>query len=187
MGIVTGTGGLVFENTVLQKITDEEIAQFDHVLHGLDWGYFPDPFCYGRMHYDAARLTLYIFDEYRVNKRSNRLVYRDLVKRGLKSSDLIIADSAEPKSIADFREYGANIRGAEKGPDSVDYSIKWLQSLKAIIIDLERAPYHAEEFLNYELEQDKDGEFISAYPDRNNHAIDDVRYATNLIWRKRGQ
>jgi phage terminase large subunit len=188
LGIVNGTGGMVFENVTIRKITDAEIAEFDHVLHGADWGYFPDPFSYGRMHYDAARLTLFIFGEYRALKRSNRLVYNDLVaKKGLKPNDLIIADSAEPKSIADFRDYGASIRGAEKGPDSVDYSMKWLQSLVSIVIDNERCPYHAEEFLTYELEQDKNGDFISAYPDKNNHAIDDTRYATNLVWKRRGQ
>jgi phage terminase large subunit len=100
---------------------------------------------------------------------------------------LIIADSAEPKSIADFREYGANIRGAEKGPDSVNYSMKWLQSLAKIVIDPARAPHHAQEFSEYELEQDRNGEFISAYPDKNNHAIDDVRYALNLLWRRPGR
>jgi PBSX family phage terminase large subunit len=202
LGVANGTGGQVFENVQIRKITDAEIAEFDHVLHGADWGYFPDPFSFGKMHYDAARHTLYIFGEYRANKKGNQKVWDELVEKGLvrkveldegrgKKSvsypDLIIADSAEPKSVGDFRAYGANVRGAEKGPDSVDYSIKWLQSLTAIVIDNERAPYHAEEFLNYELEQDKDGEFISAYPDKNNHAIDDTRYATNLIWRKRGQ
>jgi phage terminase large subunit len=188
LGVSNGTGGQVFENVEVRKITDEEIAQFDHVLHGLDWGYFPDPLSYGKMHYDAARMIIYIFGEYRANKKSNRAAWDDLQKLGLATTgDLIIADSAEPKSIGDFRDYGATIRGAEKGPDSVDYSIKWLASRAKIIIDPERAPYHAQEFLEYELEQDKDGEFISAYPDKNNHAIDDVRYATNLIWRKRGQ
>lgn len=187
-GIANGTGGLVFENVQIRPITDDEIAEFDRILMGLDWGYYPDPYLWGKMHHDAARMILYIFDEYHCYKQSNQQTYNYLKKeKGLTGDDLIIADSAEPKSIADYREYGANIRGAEKGPDSVSYSMKWLQSLKAIIIDDRRAPYHAEEFLNYELEQDKNGEFISAYPDRNNHAIDDVRYATNLIWRVRGQ
>lgn len=187
LGVSNGTGGQIFENVECRKISDDEIAQFDHVLHGLDWGYFPDPLSYGKMHYDAARMILYIFGEYRANKQSNRQVWDALLKNNLTTTgDLIIADSAEPKSIADFRDYGANIRGAEKGPDSVDYSIKWLASRAKIVIDPERAPYHAQEFLEYELEQDKNGEFISAYPDKNNHAIDDTRYATNLIWRKKG-
>ena len=99
-------------------------------------GIFRTRFHLERFIYDAARLTLYIFGEYRANKKGNRAVYDDLIASGLVTNqDLIIADSAEPKSIADFRDYGATIRGAEKGPDSVDYSIKWLQSLKEIVID----------------------------------------------------
>lgn len=51
----------------------------------------------------------------------------------------------------------------------------------------QRCPETAQEFLEYELEQDPDGNFISEYPDRHNHHIDAVRYATNLIWKRRGQ
>jgi phage terminase large subunit len=188
LGVSNGTGGMVFENVELRKITDEEISQFDHTMRGLDFGYFPDPLSFGLLHYDAARMIIYIYGEFRGHKLSNRKAWDALLEKKLTTTgDLIIADSAEPKSIADFRDYGANIRGAEKGPDSVDYSIKWLASRAKIVIDPERAPYHAQEFLEYELEQDKNGEFISAYPDKNNHAIDDVRYATNLIWRRKGQ
>jgi len=198
MGEITGTGGLVFENVEIRRITDEEIfgvednynrlvGGFDRVLHGLDWGWFPDPAHYVRMHYDAARMTLYIYGEIRRNKTSNKDIYKALVEYGLLPSDMIIADSAEPKSIADFREYGASCRGAEKGPESVRYSMKWLQSLRKIVIDNVRAPFAADEFINYEHELDKDGEYISAYPDKDNHAIDGVRYGTNFIWRRRGQ
>jgi phage terminase large subunit len=188
LGEVNGTGGQVFDNVKLRKITDAEIKEFDRIHHGLDWGYFPDPFAYVRLHYDAARLKLYIFKEYRAQKKGNRVVWNDLVgKVGVTGQDMLIADSAEPKSIADFRDYGANVRGAEKGPDSVDYSMKWLQSLSEIVIDNERCPYAAQEFIDYELEQDKDGEYISEYPDKNDHFIAATRYGMNLVWRRRGQ
>ncbi len=187
LGEVNGTGGLVFENLQLRPIADDEIVQFDRVLHGLDWGFFPDPAAYNRCYYDAARLTLYVFAEHRAYKQSNRALWDALVEKGLMPEHLLIADSAEPKSVADFREYGSSCRGAEKGPESVKYSMKWLQSLRAIVIDNTRCPETAQEFLDYELEQDKDGDFISEYPDKNNHHIDAVRYATNLIWRRRGQ
>jgi PBSX family phage terminase large subunit len=187
LGEVTGIGGMVFENVIIRPIADEEIEQFDRIYEGLDWGYYPDPFNWGRMYYDAARMTLYIFDEYRAYKKGNEDTYKELKEQKKIGTNLIIADSAEPKSIADYRVYGANVRGAEKGPDSVSYSMKWLQRLKAIVIDDKRAPHHASEFLNYELEQDKDGEYISAYPDKNNHAIDDTRYALNTWWRRGGQ
>lgn len=187
LGVVNGLGDQIFTNVQLRKITDEEIYQFDHVLHGLDFGYFPDPAHYSRVHYDAARLTLYIFGEVRKWKTSNRDMYQALVDYGLLSEDLLICDSEDPKSIADYRDYGATARGAEKGPSSVKYSIKWLQSLKAIVIDPERCPHTSTEFVDYAYERTKDGEIIEAYPDGNNHAIDSVRYATNLIWRRRGE
>jgi phage terminase large subunit len=187
LGIASAVGGLVFENVEIRKITDEEISQFDRVLNGLDWGYYPDPAQYNKVHYDAARMTLYIFGEYRGWKHSNRELYDKIIEVGYDQNQLLIPDSAEPKSIADFRSYGASVRGAEKGPESVRYSMKWLQSLRKIVIDNVRCPYTADEFLNYELDQNKDGDYISEYPDKDNHAIDSCRYACNRIWKRRGQ
>jgi phage terminase large subunit len=190
LGMVVGTGGQIFDNLVVRKITKEEREEFEsgRVLRGIDWGFFPDPFSYGKMFYNPAQMKLYIWDEYRANRKSNKDVYEYLVEeKGLQPNDLIIADSAEPKSIADLREYGASIRAAEKGPESIKYSYKWLQSLAEIVVDPVDAPMHAQEFGEAEMEQTKDGEYISEYPDKNNHSIDDARYATNPIWRKRGQ
>lgn len=197
-GVANGVGGMVFNNVVIRKITDEEIygavdewgitvGGFDRVYHGLDFGYYPDPAHYVRASYNPATLTLYIFDERRWFKTSNRKVYEDLVEAGVTPSDMLICDSAEPKSIADLREYGLSARGAEKGPESVNYSMKWLQSLKEIVIDPVRAPHTMDEFLTYEYDVTKMGDIINSYPDRDNHAIDAVRYALNRVWIRRGQ
>ena len=97
------------------------------------------------------------------------------------------ADSAEPKSIADFKAYGAFIREAEKGPESVRYGIKWLQGLRHIYIDKIRCPNVWKEFTQYEYEKDRDGNFISAYPDENNHTIDALRYAMEKHYKRRGK
>jgi PBSX family phage terminase large subunit len=198
LGIANSAGGLVFENVELREITDAEIygvkdqydivvGGFDRIYHGLDWGYYPDPAHYSKVHYDAARHILYIYGEVRRWKAGNRELYDALVDYGLLPSDDLICDSAEPKSVADFRDYGSSARGAEKGPESVNYSMKWLQSLRKIVIDPVRCPYSADEFISYEFEVTKDGEIINAYPDKNNHGIDSVRYATNRIWKRRGQ
>ena len=187
LGVANGTGGNVFDNVVIREITDDEIAQFDRLYNGLDWGWYPDPFHFVRCHYDAARLRLFIFVEYRCRKQSNRQTADKLIEMGITGNDLITCDSAEKKSVSDYRSYGLLARGAEKGPGSVDYSTKWLQSLREIIIDNTRCPETATEFLEYEYERDKDGEVISGYPDKNNHAIDAVRYATNPIWKRKGQ
>lgn len=188
LGEAVGTGGEVFENLDIREITDREIDTYDYIYQGLDFGWYPDPAHWSKMCYNPAQLTLYIFDELRVNKTSNSELWNLLVmKKGVTCSDLITADSAEEKSIADLKEYGSLCRGAVKGPGSVAYSMKWLQSLKRIVIDPVRCPHTAREFQNYEYERTPDGEIISGYPDADNHSIDSVRYALNVVWRRKGQ
>lgn len=188
LGKVTGTGRDIFDNIIVGTITDEEIERFDRVYNGVDWGWFPDPWAFNRVHFDAARRNLYIFDEAHANKKSNKATYELLVnKHGIKPNEKITCDSAENKSIEDYRSYGLFARGAIKGPGSVEYSMKWLQSLNSIIIDKKRCPQTAKEFLKYEHEIDKEGRVISGYPDKDNHHIDAVRYACEEIWRRKGQ
>ena len=188
LGIPVGTGGEVFDNLCIREITDQEIAIFDNILMGIDWGWFPDPYHWGKMHYDSTRKTLYIYDEMRCTKTSNLETWNRLVmEKKVTGQDLITADSAEPKSIGDYRDYGSLCRGAIKGPDSIRYGIKWLQSLVSIVIDPVRCPHTAREFQNYEYERTDDGEIISGYPDHDNHSIDTTRYATERIWRRKGQ
>ena len=187
LGEVTGTGGNVFENLELREITDDEINSFGMFYQGIDWGYFPDPFQWARMAFDSARRVLYIIDEYRTVKTGNAAAY-EAIKERLRPDETLIADSAEKKSVADFREYGAWwIRGAVKGPGSVDYSMKWLAALAKIVIDPKRCPDSAREFQQYEYERNAQGEYVSGFPDHDNHAIDAVRYALSLIWRRKGE
>lgn len=188
LGLMTGTGGNVFENLELREITDEEINTFDYIYQGMDFGWFPDPLAWTKCCYNPAQKTLYIFDEFVVNKMSNEEVWNNLkTKKNVTENDMITADSAEPKSIGDFRSYGCAMRGAEKGAGSVDYSMKWLSALAKIVIDQKRCPVSAQEFSTYEYQQDKDGNYISGYVDADNHCIDSIRYALNSVWKKRGQ
>ena len=186
LGEVVGSGTQVFENLQLRAITDAEIGQFDRITNGVDWGWYPDPWAWNRMHYDAARRTLYLFDELTRNRTSNADTAA-LVKGRVHAGELLIADSAEEKSVSDYRSYGLNCRASEKGPGSVAYSMKWLQSLAAIVIDPGRCPDTAQEFSEYEYERDgKTGEVLQGYPDAANHHIDAVRYALEPVWRRRG-
>ncbi len=187
LGIATGTGGNVFENVELREITQDEINTFDYIYEGIDFGYFPDPFAWTKMCYNSDRREIYIFDELCLNKTGNQEAWEKLKnEKGVTEYDQIVADSAEPKSIGDFRSYGASIRGAEKGPGSVEYSMKWLSSRAKIVIDPVKCPNSAREFMNYEYMKDKDENYISGYEDANNHCIDSVRYALNSVWKKRG-
>ena len=63
--------------------------------------------------------------------------------------------------------------------------MKWLQ-VRKIVIDRDRTPNAYDEFLNYEYDRTKDGEFISGYPDENNHLIDALRYAMERMSRRFG-
>ena len=187
MGIANGTGGAVFDNVTIKRISDDEIKLFDRIYRGIDWGWYPDPNRYVQMYYNASRKALYIFGEISCNKTSNEKFAEMLLKYGVKKTDEITPDSAEHKTINDFRSWGWRMRGAIKGPGSVDAGMKWLCSLNEIIIDDHRAPETAKEFVEYEYEKDRNGDVISGYPDENNHSIDAVRYGMERVWRKRGK
>jgi len=181
-GEATGTGATIFENISVEAISDKQIKDFDRVLWGVDWGFYPDPFAAVACYLHKGSMTLYIYDELYEYKKGNKET-AELMKA--KKATAPICDSAEPKSVKDYKDYGLSAKGAVKGPGSVEYSHKWLQSMNKIIIDPERCPNTANEFLSYEYLRSKDGEIISGYPDSNNHLIDATRYATNDIWRKR--
>ena len=193
LGLATGTGRTVFENVQLRRITDEEINGWDTTWQGIDWGYFPDPYAYGSMHYDPTTQTLYIWDELYLYKHGNYEAF-EKTREHMEAHGLSIyddrqtADSAEPKSVADFRKWGGDTRGAYKGKGSRDAGFKWLQSLRAIIIDQERAPHAADEFTLYEHEIDRrTGEILEGYPEgQPDHFIALTRYATEHEWRHAG-
>lgn len=174
LGEITGTGGIIFQNVEDMKMTDEFISHFDNLREGIDWGFACDPFAWNKLYYDKTRRCIYIYDEIdKVGLTNDRAME---LLRG-KTQVMITADSAEPKSIADFQNNAFMIKGANKGPDSVRFGIKWLQQLAKIYIDKERCPKTFEEFSLYELEKDKNGDFKDKYPDKNNHHIDSIRYA----------
>lgn len=207
LGIPVGTGGNVFENVAPLYMNDDLIRTFDKVFNGIDWGWYPDVFAFTKSYFDANHRDLYIFAEFSVNKMSNldtfNKLYKELevygpykdadgtmqpARKFMMPDEIVTADSAEPKSISDYKSYGGyGCRGAEKGPDSIVYSMKWLQSLNHIYIDPNRCPGAYKEFVEYEYDRDKDDNVVSGYPDANNHRIDSVRYGTERFWKRRGQ
>ena len=198
LGQAVGTGGNVFENVehmdmgVMVEVGDGYkplYTTFSNIYNGLDWGFAKDPTQFVRMHLDTKKHDLYIFDEYRTYGTRNIEIFDALYKgkkKHIGMNELLTADSAEQKSIADFKAYGAFIRAAEKGPDSVRYGIKWLQSLNHIYIDKRRCPETFKEFVRYEYERDRDDNIISQYPDKDNHSIDATRYALERFYKRKG-
>ena len=194
LGMANGTGGNVFANVkpldMYARIPEDPqkrrlVDTFDRHYNGIDWGYYPDPFAFNRCHFDAARRDLYIYDELTLYKHGNRESADKVIATGV-GIERITCDSAEPKSVGDYRSYGLTASGAIKGPGSVEYSMKWLASLNNIYIDPNKCPDTWQEFTEYEYERDKDNNIISGYPDANNHHIDAVRYALESFWKRRG-
>jgi len=176
LGEITGTGGQVFSNVQKLTITQDKINTFGYTYRGLDWGFAVDPTSSHAVYYDKANNDLYIYDEiYEYQIGFDALAAK--LKQHNPNNLLIRADSAEPRSNSEMQQRGINIYGVRKGPGSVEHGIKWLQSLNHIFIDPVKCPNAYREFVGYEYEQTKDGNFKSSYPDKNNHAIDDVRYS----------
>lgn len=184
LGVPNGDGGNVFEYLEIRDIADEEISRMDRIFAGVDYGWYPDQFCYLRTYYDSAREKIYLIDELYVNKWSNSKTAEWIKKKGYDDYTMI-CDSAEPKSVNDFRDAGLPARGAIKGPGSVEYGFKFLQT-KTLVIDPKRTPNAYKEITEYEYDRDKEGNVISGYPDGNDHAISALRYAYEPLFNRRG-
>lgn len=184
LGVPNGDGGNVFEYLEIRDITDEEISHMDRIFAGVDYGWYPDAFCYLRTYYDSAREKIYLIDELYVNKWSNAKTADWIKKKGYDDYTMI-CDSAEPKSVNDFRDAGLPARGAIKGPGSIEYGFKFLQT-KTLVIDPKRTPNAYKEITEYEYDRDKEGNVISGYPDGNDHAISALRYAYEPLFNRRG-
>lgn len=178
LGEAIGSGVVPFDNLQFRTITDEELANFDNVRDGVDFGYANDPLAFVRWHYDKKHATIYAIKELYGVKISNRKLAEWIQNQGY-STDHIYCDSAEPKSIAELRnEHGIkHVQGVKKGPDSVEYGEEWLGDLEAIVIDPKRTPNIAREFENIDYAMDRDGNPLPRLIDKDNHTIDATRYA----------
>lgn len=187
LGEVTGTGGQVFENLSLREIGQAEMEGFGATYAGLDFGWYPDPLHFVRCAYDSRQRKLWVYDEFRALRLPNCDAAQALrQQKGVTAAEEIIADSADQKAIADLRAMGLRCSGAVKGPGSVSAGVRWLQGLGAIVIDPARCPFAAREFAEYEYERGPGGEVVQSLPDRENHAIDAVRYAMSRVWQRAG-
>ena len=175
LGEPIGSGVVPFSNLEFRTITDEEIASFDNIRQGNDFGYATDPMAFVRMHYDSKRRILYFMDEiYGVKMSIRELASRIKAKR---YDDFpVICDSAEPRSIAELKEFGIQALKAKKGPGSIEFGENWLDDLEAIVIDHKRTPNVAKEYENIDYQTDRDGNVRPKLEDKDNHTIDATRY-----------
>ncbi len=142
--------------------------------YGLDFGYSNDPTAlYAIYYYNGG----YIVDEICYQKGLLNGQIAGLI--GTQSKALVIADSAEPKSIDELRTYNLTILPCQKGPGSINRGIAWVQQQKVSIT--KRSVNGIKEYRNYTWITDKDGKIINEPNDFNNHAMDAIRYAISSI------
>lgn len=178
LGKVTGTGAEVFTNLTNRPITDEEIAGFRNVRHGLDLGHTNDETALISTAYDARQKILYIFNEWSKHCAFADVIFNEGIQaRGLARAPIIgDAGGLGVAIIGEINRYGACVHKAQKPKNSVDLGMLWLRRLSCIVIDSRRCPGAWQEFSTYEWRKTRDGTPLPEYVDMNNHRIDSVRY-----------
>ncbi len=141
------------------------------LCYGMDFGYSNDPTSVVAMYkYNDS----YIFDEIIYKKG---LLNRDIsnLLKTYDVDDIVYADSAEPKSIAELNHYGHIVYPVKKGRDSIKYGLNLINQNKIFITS--RSKNLINELRNYVWMSDKQGNVLNKPIDAYNHAIDALRYA----------
>lgn len=174
-------GDVIFTNWEVADLT-EQMAQFDNLRDGQDFGYSSDPAAYIKSHYDAKHQVIYILDEMYQTGLDNEALAEN-IKESVKYRSLL-CDSAEPKSIDELKKYGIDARSGLKGPDSVRHGIQWLQKHKIVVH--KSCVNFIHELEQYHWKKDKWGESLPVPADKHNHGIDALRYAYSYDMTERG-
>lgn len=154
------------------KIIDEIPHEARLERRGLDFGYSNDPSAIIDLYYYNGG---YIWDERLYRKGMANKQLADFLNQLEKPSTLVMADSAEPKSIDEIRSYGVNILPAQKGQGSLLQGIQYVQSQP--ISMTKRSVNLIREYRNYLWATDNDGRIINQPEPGNDHALDAGRYA----------
>ena len=168
---------LVFNNWHVEKL-DTLPAGVN--LQGLDFGFINDPTAFVASVLVEEEKKIYIYREWGTVNQTNPAIASALASLGYAKA-VIIADSAEPKSIAEIRAAGIRrIRESVKGPDSIIHGIQKLQQYELIVSP--DCPELITELQNYSWKKDKkSGEYVNEPVDMFNHYIDALRYSLQCV------
>lgn len=160
------------------QIVDEVPHQARLERYGLDFGYSNDPTSIVAIYYYQGG---YILDEICFLKElSNKQIADTLLNQ--QRGALVVADSAEPKSIDEIKKHGVNIVAAEKGPDSVRNGIQLVQDQQISVT--KRSVNIIKEYRNYLWETDKQGVILNVPEHTFSHSMDAIRYGLSSILKK---
>lgn len=164
---------LIFQNYRVEEFDYTQIK--GQLCCGLDFGFITDISAFVASVLDEENKTLYIFKEWGDTGKTNQELIQIISSLGF-SKSVIVADSAEPKSIEEMKRGGIiKIRPATKGPDSVIHGIQKLQNYHIIVHP--SCQGIITEFENYSWKKNRDGEYINEPIDSFNHFCDALRYS----------
>lgn len=154
------------------QIIDEIPHEAKLIRRGMDFGYSNDPTTITDIYrYNGG----YIFHERLYQKGLSNKDIADFLKSLDDQYTLVVADSAEPKSIDEIRSYGINIIGAVKGQGSITQGIQFIQDQRVSVT--KESTNLIKEYRNYLWATDKDGKILNIPMDIFNHCLDGIRYA----------
>lgn len=140
--------------------------------YGMDFGYSNDPSAIVAIYrYDGG----FILDEITYQKGLSNKQIADIFNNQPKA--LVIADSAEPKSIDEIMSYGVNILGSTKGQGSVLQGIQYVQDQRISVTN--RSINIKREYNNFLWKIDKDGKIINEPEHQFKHGMDGISYGLN--------
>lgn len=157
------------------KIIDELPHEARLERYGLDFGWFPDMSALVAVYYCNGG---YILDELNCQLEWANREIADYIKN-LPHKVMTVADSAEPKSIAEISSFGIPIIGAQKGPDSLRHGIKAVQDLRISVT--KRSTNIIKGYRNWMWDTDKDGKIIPGKPLHEPDALAAARYALETL------
>jgi phage terminase large subunit len=143
---------------------------------GLDFGYSQDPAAIVDIYYHNGG---YILDERLYQKGMSNRKLGQFINNMDSPNTLVIADSAEPKSIDELLENGVGVVAANKGPGSVNQGINYVQDQRISVT--KRSIHLIREYRKYMWQTDKNGTILNAPEDGNDHCLDALRYAMESL------
>lgn len=152
------------------QIIDEIPHEARLERYGLDFGYTNDPTAIVAVYYYNGG---YIVDEIAYKTGLSNKDIADLLINQPKA--LVIADSAEPKSIDELASYGLTVSGAVKGKDSVKYNIEVVQEQQMSVT--RRSANVIREYRNFLWMVDRDGKSLNMPEGEYKHSMDAIAYA----------
>ncbi len=169
LGEIGSLEGVVFNNlTQCDKIPKD--AEF--ISYGLDWGFTNDPTALIEVYRYESKI--YVNELLYQTQLTNSDIVAKLKAFQVNTSQCIVADSAEPKSIQDLTNAGYYVEPAKKGPDSIKASIDRLQQYDIVVT--KNSLNLIKELRQYKWAKDREGKALNAPEDVMNHAIDCLRY-----------